>query len=141
MGYLEMAGDKANGAGNISFWGRVYKTDPDGKFTVKVSTDGGTTWTEAGNVTVSGDTYKKYTVKANVTGNVRIRLDQTSGRRVMIDVLSIADYGISTVITEMEDYEMSEPEYYNLQGIRIAEPVKGQLYILVRGREATKIIF
>lgn len=66
MGYLEMAGDKANGAGNISFWGRVYKTDPDGKFTVKVSTDGGTTWTEAGNVTVSGDTYKKLLLSAKL---------------------------------------------------------------------------
>lgn len=46
--------------------------------------------------------------------------------------------GISGIGTDATDAPV---EYYNLQGMRIAEPRQGELYIRRQGSEATKIIF
>ena len=37
--------------------------------------------------------------------------------------------------------DVDSPVYYNLQGIRIDNPVKGEIYIKVKGDKAIKVIF
>lgn len=44
-----------------------------------------------------------------------------------------------SIVTEIETTEDCEPVYYNLQGIKVANPEKG-LYIRVQGKKATKVI-
>ncbi len=46
----------------------------------------------------------------------------------------------STVAVETVGAEDAAPVYYTLQGMRVAEPVKGELYIVVRGQKASKEI-
>jgi len=38
------------------------------------------------------------------------------------------------------DYNLAEPIYYNLQGIRVSHPVKGQSYIRITGSKNEKVI-
>ncbi len=47
------------------------------------------------------------------------------------------DTGIEALDADALD---AEPEYFNLQGIRVNEPAKGQLYIMRQGSKVTKII-
>ncbi len=49
------------------------------------------------------------------------------------------DYNLVSINSVKAD-ENSEPVYYNLQGIEVKDPVKGQLYIRKAGSETTKII-
>lgn len=45
--------------------------------------------------------------------------------------------GIEDIETEDVDADAA-PEYFNLQGIRVAEPQAGQVYIVRRGAKTTK---
>ncbi len=49
------------------------------------------------------------------------------------------DYDLVSINSVKAD-ENSEPVYYNLQGIQVKEPVKGQLYIRKAGAETAKVI-
>ena len=88
-----MASNKAGGAGTVSFYAREWSA-ADGEVTIAVqySTNSGSTWTTAGKVTLTTTTYAKKSVAVNKTGNVRIRLLQTAGKRALIDDISVPDY-------------------------------------------------
>lgn len=92
-----MAEDKADGASSISFYGRTWSTG-DGTATIEVqySTDNGSTWATAGTASLSTTTYTKYSYNVNKAENIRIRLQQTAGKRALIDNISITDYTEST---------------------------------------------
>lgn len=47
---------------------------------------------------------------------------------------------LSTVINPAVDAE-APAEYYNLQGMRVSHPVRGQIYIVIQGERACKIRF
>ncbi len=47
----------------------------------------------------------------------------------------------SIAVPEMTDAAFCAPEYYNLQGIRVVSPVKGQMYIRVSGTQSDKIVY
>ena len=49
------------------------------------------------------------------------------------------DYNLVS-INSVEADKDATPVYYNLQGIQVKEPVKGQLYIRKAGAETTKVI-
>lgn len=91
VGLVQMEEDRDRGIGQLSFWARAYNADPDSKIAVEYSTDGGTTWQEAGEVTVSGTSYREYTVHVGATGTSRARLRQLSGKRWLLDDLSLTD--------------------------------------------------
>lgn len=60
------------------------------------------------------------------------------------DLYIAIDHGFETGIDEVirdNVREDSVPEYLNLQGIRIKNPVKGQVYIEIRGGRSRKILF
>lgn len=99
---------KKNGAGTISFYAATWAADEGGDLDVQTSTDGGSTWTSAGVATVSGNAkeYKKYTVTANVAGDVQLKLAQKTGGRILIDNIEITDYsaGIDGVVSDYRSW-------------------------------------
>ena len=53
----------------------------------------------------------------------------------------LPDY-VTTSITDISDFDKDAPEeYYNLQGIRVLNPVKGQIYIVKKGARSFKKVF
>ena len=85
--------DKTDGAGTLTFYGREWTTK-DGKAVVSVqySTDEGKTWIEAGTASIESETYAKFDIDVNQSGNVRIKFLQKSGKRALIDDIEITDY-------------------------------------------------
>ncbi len=67
------------------------------------------------------------------------RADPVWGRFQTILGFENGDYNLVS-INSVETDENLEPVYYNLQGIQVKEPVKGQLYIRKAGVETTKVI-
>ena len=98
--YALMASDKSGGAGVLSFYARTWST-ADGNATVQVqySTNSGSSWTTAGTITLSSITHQKYSYTLNISGNVRIKFNQTSGKRCVFDDVTITDYSGSTSTT------------------------------------------
>lgn len=145
-GFLEMTTDKENGAGTISFYAHRWTTqssDAEAAFTVSISTDHGANWSELGSVPVTATTYTRHSIDANINGPVRIRLKQTAGKRVMLDNLAITDYPTSGIDQVGDDYTYPQAQttYYNLQGIEVATPVHGQVYIRRVGNIVGKVVY
>ena len=93
--YAYTLSPKRNGVGVVTFYAAPWATTESGKLDVQTSTDGGETWTTAGTVNVESATakeYKKYTVTANVSGDVHLRFQQTSGGRLLIDNVEASDF-------------------------------------------------
>ena len=95
-----MASNKSGGAGYIEFYAAEWSTS-DGAATIvaEYSTDNGSTWKTAGTASVSATTYQAYKYTVNVSGNVRLRLRQTAGKRALIDDVTITDYTSSSSAT------------------------------------------
>ena len=102
--YLELDEDRAAGIGTVSFYAALWNKDGDAGFTVSCSTDGGTTWKGIGTGSVTSTAYTKYTFTANVAGPVRLRVEQTAGKRWMIDNLEMTDYRQSGLFEPDADY-------------------------------------
>lgn len=92
--YIAMSEDKNDGMGVVSFYAKQWSTS-DGAAVVNVeySTDGGSSWVVAGEVTIDQSSYTQYSVNVNKTGSVRLRLSQKSGKRFMLDALEVGNYG------------------------------------------------
>ncbi len=90
-GLVQMEEDRDRGIGTISFWSHVYGSDSDSKLAIEYSTDGGSTWMHAGEVTISGSSYREYTAHVGATGKSRVRLRQLSGKRWLLDDFSLTD--------------------------------------------------
>lgn len=98
--HMTMVADKTGGAGTISFNYRRYSTDAQVTWRVDFSTDGGSTWTQAGSTFTADATVRSFSATVNRTGNVRIRIIHHSGgassnKRMNIDDLTITDYSPS----------------------------------------------
>ena len=94
----EMAVDKPNGVGLVTLFAAGWSSS-DGitKFKLQYSTDGGSTWQDAGEAeiaapTSSTKTYSQYTFTVNRTGNIRLKIQQTSGARFCIDDIEATNY-------------------------------------------------
>lgn len=96
---LAMTTNKASGAGTVSFYAMRFGSDANATIQVQYSTNSGSSWTTAGTVTVSATSFTKYSVTVNKTGNIRIKLAQTAGKRVIIDDLAVTDYTSGTTTT------------------------------------------
>lgn len=113
---IEMVEDKAKGIGTFSFYGRSYGSDVSPVISAEYSLDGGATWIVAGTFELT-KTYTLCEKEVNKVGNVRVRLVQTSGSRVLIDDISVTDYGDSGV--EKVDYHTWDA--YSLNGELVIE--------------------
>ncbi|MCM1067717.1 MAG: endonuclease [Muribaculaceae bacterium] len=90
-GIAQMDADRDRGIGELSFFARVFGSDEACKIAVEYSTDGGETWENAGDVTVSDKTYREFKVRVGAIGKVRARLRQLSGKRWLLDDVSLTD--------------------------------------------------
>lgn len=96
-----MASDKENGVGIVTLQAAGWsKSDGASKFKLQYSTDGGSTWADAGEVEIAAPTYttqtsadyKEYSFTVNKEGRVRIRIQQTAGKRVRFDNIALSNY-------------------------------------------------
>ena len=90
--YIEMTSDIAGGIGTVSFHAATWSDDGDAKLSIETSTDGGLTYTPAGTVTVSGNTFKPYNVFVGIPGKARLKIRQTSGKRLNIDDIALSNF-------------------------------------------------
>lgn len=95
---LTLASDLTRGAGTVSFYAANW-TASEATPTVHVesSTDGGTTWTDHGNVSVTGTELEPYSINVKESGTVRIRLRQSAGARFNLDDISVSPYHPSAI--------------------------------------------
>ncbi|MDE6081482.1 MAG: hypothetical protein K2F70_04375, partial [Muribaculaceae bacterium] len=102
--YIEMRGDKANGAGTVTFYAEKWSAnEATPTVTVDYSTDGGSTWVTGPAIEITATTYEPYSAVINQSGNIRIRINRTEGARFMLDAVSITPYKQSGV-ENIEDY-------------------------------------
>lgn len=118
--YIAMSEDKNDGMGVVSFYAKQWSSS-DGAAVVNVeySTDGGSSWVVAGEVTIDQSSYTQYSVNVNKTGSVRLRLSQKSGKRFMLDALEVGNYG-----TMVEHLNSGDWTAYCYDGCMIIESEK-----------------
>ncbi len=115
---ITMAHDKPHGARQLKFFARAWRNDGDAKLDVLVSTDGGANFTKAGSLDIVGEEFKEYTMSLLSTGNVRVKLQQTEGKRLLVDFLTISDY---TSGLEFPDADYHTWDAYSHNGELIVE--------------------
>lgn len=88
---LAMDEDLTTGVGTVSFMLEPWSAS-DGDVTIEVqySTNGGATWTTAGEISAPKESsYTEYSVGINCQGTARVKLQQTAGKRALIDNIKI----------------------------------------------------
>ncbi len=90
---IAMDEDKAMGIGTVTFYAQPYHSDSDALLHVEISADHGSSWEEIGHVTVTGSgLWTKFDIPVNRAGELRLRLRQSSGKRVLLSRVSLSDY-------------------------------------------------
>jgi hypothetical protein len=97
-----MASDKRRGAGLVQFYAKRYNKDAEAGLELLYSTDQGESWQSAGTATVTGTSYEQYSFTVNVSGDIRVKVQQTSGARMMLDNLTIEDYLSTTAVGDVD---------------------------------------
>lgn len=126
---FETAEDIAGGVGEITFYAKAWEGDAACEFKVECTGDGGNNWKTVATVTLpKGEAYKKYTVTANVSGDVRVRFVQTAGARAHFDNIAISHYrgGIAGVESDYHAWTA-----YSLNGqlvVSLSEQAEVQVY-------------
>lgn len=126
---FETAEDIAGGVGEITFYAKAWDGDAACEFKVECTGDGGNNWKTVATVTLpKGEAYKKYTVTANVSGDVRVRFVQTAGARAHFDNIAISHYrgGIAGVESDYHAWTA-----YSLNGqlvVSLSEQAEVQVY-------------
>lgn len=97
LAVMTMLQDITNGAGIVSFLHGRYGADAASFVALDYSTDGGSTWVNAGTASVSSTTLTPYSTNINQTGNVRLRLRKTgstpAGARANVDDITVLSPG------------------------------------------------
>ena len=96
---ISMLEDKESGLGTLSFLYRRYSSENQVDWKVEYSTDGGSSWIQAGNTFISPatDEVQQFEETLNIAGNVRIRIKRatetgTTNRRLNIDDIILTDF-------------------------------------------------
>lgn len=91
----------------------------------------GTVSADGKSITMTGDgTYRLEAVKGGMSCHIAVR----SG-----DYTANAGSGVDDVVVAGQDD--TPAEYYTLQGVRVAEPAAGGVYIVRKGAKACKVVF
>ena len=94
--FIAMNEDIADGACQVSFYAAKWGSDAQPTLKLQYSTNGGTSWVDAGTCSPNA-TWQRYIFNLNVTGNVRIKILQTSGKRLNVDDIAITTNPSSSV--------------------------------------------
>lgn len=99
---VEMSEGRIRGIGDLSFYARSWGSDESATLVVEYSVDNGTSFKEAGTVTVDSYSYSRYTVHVGAPSGARARIRQTKGARVLVDDIAISDNltGVSDAAAE-----------------------------------------
>lgn len=95
---VEMMEDRTTGIGTMTFYAKRYANpsskvpDPESVFKIEYSTDGGETYKLAGNITITSADYAPYSIVIGAANKARMRMVQTSGKRVLIDNIELTDH-------------------------------------------------
>ncbi|MGN0238054.1 MAG: Ig-like domain-containing protein [Lepagella sp.] len=92
-------------------------------------------WTFYDNETVSLEEYKGKKIQF---GFEYVSTDECAGTWELKDI--VVKGKTESGVANIELDETAAPVYYNLQGVRVANPEKG-LYIVVKGNKSSKVIF
>ena len=96
---LTMLENLTSGVGTLNFFAHKWNGDSDAEVTVQYSTNDGSTWTDATTFTVSSTSYVEYKLKVDVAGKLRLRFQQTSGQRWLIDNIAADSYASVSPVT------------------------------------------
>lgn len=96
--YLTMLTDKPSGMGTLSLWAHLWSKDSgSSSFAVSTSVDG-SSWSHVGTITVpatpdaSGtNTYASYSLPINDPLARRLKIEQTAGKRTLLDDIALTD--------------------------------------------------
>ena len=162
----EMAEDKTNGLGTLSFVAAPFANDEAAVVDVLYSIDGGVTWLKIATETISLLTLTEYRYEVNEKDNIRIKFEQKSGKRLNIDDVEMTDYAGNSSVDETDvldwiaygvengvEVEASSPmpiEVYSMEGVKIYSRFvssgknKIQLdkgvYVIVSGDDSKKVV-
>lgn len=105
---IYMTEDFEDGASQFTFKAAPFGSDASAVITVSYSVDGGSTWTDIQDFTITsakaGALNEYSTPTLNILGDVRFKLQQSSGSRVNIDDIEITSADTSTAITVLADW-------------------------------------
>ncbi|MBP5561574.1 MAG: endonuclease [Muribaculaceae bacterium] len=111
-GYIAMNEDSPSGASKISFYAKPFGSDNAATVVVSYSTNQGASWTQLKTFTVGSTNGSNaparaamaennyYSADLDVKGNIRFKIEQTSGNRLNIDDVTITDARIKTNVVE-----------------------------------------
>lgn len=102
---IYMNEDKLNGAGSISFFTALFGTDTSASIDVLYSVDGGLNWTKTGTVNISETLLTEHKYSVNISGPVRFKFQQVSGKRISLDDIAISDYTASVTVPTVSAWD------------------------------------
>ena len=106
------------GIGTVSFMAKLWSKDAHAKIKVQYSTDGNN-WIDAGSVIVESDSeYSNYSATVNHSGALYLRLQQVSGKRVLIDDIEASRYSGVGAVTQLYYHSW---DAYTRDGLLIIE--------------------
>ncbi len=79
-------------------------------------------------------------VETSAVKSVTFIGNQSSGGKIITSIKVLYDVDTTTGIENVSAEENGVAEYYNLQGVRVANPTAGKLYIKRQGNKVTKVI-
>lgn len=101
-----------------------------------LGTPAGVQWTSSVDaLTIDGN---KATFNSTYTGDITLTATLGGLSRTVTLKANVITTGIDGITT---DGNNAEAEYFNLQGVRVTNPVAGQIYIVRRGNTATKELY
>ena len=127
---IEMLEDRTSGIGTVTFQAKYWNNEAGPVIAVELSTDGGQTWTTAGNVTVTTIQYQEYSVFVGHAGKGRIRLRQTAGSRLNIDDVAITRHSSGLADPEAERHAWDAHNSAAGIAVDVARPVVIGVYAL-----------
>lgn len=161
-----MAEDKTKGASTLIFFAAPYTGDGDATLKVSYSTNSGESWTLLGTATVTLTALQEFRFPINAPGNIRIKIEQTEGKRVSIDDISLSDFstggigdmkapgswdayaaqgGIAIESDGSHAVEIYSMAAVKLYGKKVAShktivPMAPGVYVVVSGNDSRKVI-
>lgn len=119
--YIEMVDDITSGIGTVTFSVQKWGNDANATLAVQTSTNGGSSWTTAGTVSITDNSqFVEYSVPVNVAGSARLRLQQTAGKRFNLDNVAISPY-----ISALTDIETTTATAYCRNGNLMVDHAAG----------------
>ncbi|MCX2738337.1 DNA/RNA non-specific endonuclease [Pontibacter anaerobius] len=123
LGLIGMEFDLPDGAKSFAFSYAKYGKDKNSQLEVYYSTDGGSSWQQAGStVTVSSFSLQQLSIPLNVTGPVRFQIRKVGGgsNRVNVDNVSVEANPVVVAPAFAEDFEGGSKGSYASGSVSLA---------------------